>query len=176
MRILLEATPNYLNMGDLAMLKVAAGRLQSLWPGARIAAFTSEPDRLVEHCPGVEPVLAVSRDAWLQSQPSFGIGFKRLPPPIRSRALRIEARLWHRMPRLFSSILSRNRAGDADALALLDHVRRVLSATDLYVICGMGSFTSAFEPLVNNMIETIELVNSFGISSVAVGQGDRSLR
>jgi polysaccharide pyruvyl transferase WcaK-like protein len=171
MQILLEATPHYLNMGDLAMLKVAVGRLRSLWPEARIAAFTSEPDRLAEHCPGVDPVLAASRDIWLQSQPSFGRGFNRLPPPVRRSAQKIETYIWRRMPRLFGSILSRSRARDADTRTFLDHLHRVLSATDLFVICGMGSYTSAFEPSVNVMIETIELTNSFGIPSVAVGQG-----
>lgn len=171
MRILIEATPNYLNMGDLAMLKVAHGRLCSLWPEARIAAFTSEPDRLAEHCPGIEPVLAVSRDTWFRSRASLDRWIHRWPAPLRGSGRKFETYLWRWMPRLFGSILSRNGAQDAEALAFLEYLRRVLNATDLYVICGMGSFTSAFEPLVNNMIETIELTNSFGIPGVAVGQG-----
>lgn len=131
MRILIESTLDYRNMGDLAMLKVCLLRLRAIWPEARIMAFTSDPESLAVQCPGVDPVFQTARELWFGSQPQ--------EDPLSRR--------------------------------VLDDFLQNLRATDLFVVAGMGSYTSTFQPDVFYMFETIALMKSFGISCAAFSQG-----
>jgi hypothetical protein len=67
MKVLIEGTSSYLNMGDVAMLQVAVRRVRSHWPQARIFTITSNPELLQVHCPGVEPLFESERDLWFHS-------------------------------------------------------------------------------------------------------------
>ncbi len=155
MRILVESTLNYLNMGDLAMLQVCLRRLRCLWPEARIQLFTTDPVALRAKFPDIIPAFSDARDLWLRS--------------LRSQPLAALARQY--CPALYASILSGNLRRNPAARELLANFLSDLRNTDLFVIAGMGSFTSAFEPAVFNMFETIPLMKAFGIPVVAFSQG-----
>ena len=53
------------NIGDLAMLQVSVARLRKLFPNVSLAAVTRDSNLLRYFCPGVEPVSAASRQAWI---------------------------------------------------------------------------------------------------------------
>lgn len=53
-----------LNMGDVAMLQVAAWRLRAWWHWEDLRIFTSDPLALLRYCPGVTPVLLPDYPAW----------------------------------------------------------------------------------------------------------------
>lgn len=50
-----------LNLGDVAMLRVAVDRLAELWPDAWIGALTTDPEALRRHVPRAEPLAAEGR-------------------------------------------------------------------------------------------------------------------
>lgn len=64
MRIILDNGAHTLrNMGDVAMLQTAIGRIRDLHPAAELAVLTTRPDLLPRYCPGTKPLSAASRNA-----------------------------------------------------------------------------------------------------------------
>lgn len=148
MRILVETTPDYLNMGDLAMLRVAHRRIRQLWPDAQVWAITQASDRLRSLFPDILPTHAVARDLAVRSAPG-----------VRGLLGRWSRAAFLRPPEPPASVY------------LVRDFLRLLKRLDLYVIAGMGSFTSAFEPAVLPMIKTAPLVRAHGVPTVAFSQG-----
>lgn len=142
-------------MGDLAMLQVSLRRLHQLWPHARILVFTADPAALQVHFPNVIPAFSDARDLWLGA----------------SRHTRLGTFIWRHWPSLYKRILTSKSHPGRMTRAMLEHFLRDLRNTDLFVISGMGSFTSAFEPAIFNMLKTIPLMRSLGIPVVAFSQG-----
>jgi polysaccharide pyruvyl transferase WcaK-like protein len=163
MRILVESTPNYQNMGDLAMLQVCLRRLRGLWPHARISTLTLEPGRLAAVCPGVEPVPLAGRQAWFHPELAYRDKNER-----RDERLR---RLRRRWPWLFVRAAGSQMTKGSPVPATLREFYRSLRAADLYVVAGMGSYTSDFEPDVLPMIDMIPLMRSLGVRCAAFSQG-----
>jgi len=63
MRIILDNGAYSLrNMGDVAMLQIAANRLRSMVPDVELMILTSNPDLLRRYCPGAIPLSVKSRD------------------------------------------------------------------------------------------------------------------
>jgi polysaccharide pyruvyl transferase WcaK-like protein len=159
MRVLIEGTSNYLNMGDVAMLQVAVRRLRSNWPQARILTITSNPELLQVHCPGVEPLFESERDLWFHS-------------PVAPKDALLEAlQRRRRWPLLYGRMLMRGLKEDPLARELLQYFLRTLRGIDLFVIAGMGSFSSVFVPDVVKIMQTIPVVKAMGARVVAFGQG-----
>lgn len=157
MQILIESTPNYLNMGDLAMLQVCLRRLRALWPDARLLALTADPEALRRNCPGVDPVFVDARDLWFRSVPFLKSG--------------LETRLRQRFPWLLGQALLYQSKDNPERRAVLREFLHAVRRTDLFVISGMGSFTSDFGPDIVNMLEMIALMKSLRVLTVAFSQG-----
>ena len=120
MRILLEpGSYSCMNMGDVAMMQVAARRIRALCPNAEIDMFTSDSARLARYCPEVRPVEANARTALLPGRVEWGLR-RRSPGWVLSGLDR-----WRK----------RKRGGP-----LAGFVREC----SLVAVCGMGGLTDAF--------------------------------
>ena len=57
MRVLIDSgTSNCGNLGDVAVLQAAVGRLRTFDRQVALHVFTANPPELERHCPGVSPV------------------------------------------------------------------------------------------------------------------------
>jgi len=152
MKILIEATLNYRNMGDLAMLQVCLRRLRSIWPDARFVTFTFDEERLANVCPGAIGIPAEARNLWFARYRNFGSLSKIIPARYQTLAA-----LWR-------ALVDKSDKVSSDFISTLRDI-------DLFVISGMGSFHDAGGQPAMNMLETIALMKLLGIPSIAFSQG-----
>ena len=63
-----EGEAEYKNMGDVAMLQAAVGRMRALWPEAAIEVLTDSPFNLARYCPGAKPLPRAGCACWVESR------------------------------------------------------------------------------------------------------------
>ena len=171
MRILVDpGTPTCTNMGDVAMLQVAVGRLRALWPAAVISVLTNAPERLQAYCPGVEPVPEAGRRAWCDGRrisrllgtwlagrmfawPALALaGVRSLLPP------RLRRRLLPRADRRIEQWRARGEFLGA------------MHAADLHLVCGQATLADDDRTRALRLLDTAALALSRQIPVAAVGQ------
>ena len=78
-----------LNMGDVAMLKVAVSRMKSFWPTANFHIITTAPDQIKELIPGTIPEdnFAIGYLKWSQLWNIFGPIHRFLPQTFESQLI-----------------------------------------------------------------------------------------
>jgi colanic acid/amylovoran biosynthesis protein len=160
-----------LNLGDVAMLQVAVGRLRSLWPDASISVITDDPARLAACCPGTLPVTAEGRRLWFDSNP-FTHTFQRVAPSsVSLRLLESERFLRRRTPGV-ARRLTRARAalGRKDAQPLDDFLEAVHDA-DIVVSSGAGAFNDEFASLAISILDLLQMAKETGAVTAALGHG-----
>jgi colanic acid/amylovoran biosynthesis protein len=172
MRILIEPSSiSCLNVGDVAMLQVAVGRLRAAWPGAEIHIVTSAPDLLAQYCPQSAPVDVADRMAWMQGRTLPGVVERRLPGWLAAPASTLQRAMWRRMPALTNWQLRwRLKAAGAP------HPRPrsfydLLVSSDLFFLCGMGGINDAFHDSATGLLEIMGIAVRHGVPAVALGQG-----
>jgi polysaccharide pyruvyl transferase WcaK-like protein len=151
------------NMGDVAMLQVAARRLTRVLPGAELAVFTGDDARLATHCPGARPVPSEGRAVWLAERrwlpgglvgvPGHGVISQRAPAELRRLAL--------------SLALGLRRRDRRPLTAFLD----AFGAAELLVVCGQGSMGDATARHASTVLATLELAQAAGLPTAMLGQG-----
>jgi len=158
------------NVGDLAMLTVAASRLRKLWRDAVIQVITSAPQIVPLYCGDVACVPLSGRRLVLQDR-FFGRLEKLLPSPIATGWRRVERRLRFRRPALvkFSLRLKDSLTGrdSSDAAAFLSAV----GSADLVVVSGAGVLTDAFCENALGVLATMAMAIERGIPTAMFGQG-----
>src|SRR6478672_2039546 len=85
------------NVGDTAMLQAALRRMIDRWPAERIDVFTDDPEGLARIAPGVTPVSARGRRAWLEDEGRrLGRIGQRLSAPTQNGLRASRPRMWFR--------------------------------------------------------------------------------
>jgi colanic acid/amylovoran biosynthesis protein len=171
MRILVDpGTPTCTNMGDVAMLQVAVGRLRELWPTAVISVLTNAPERLQAYCPGVESVPEAGRRAWcdgLRMSRFFGTWLAARMFAWQALALDgvrsvLPARLRGRLLRRAERSIEQWRARGKFLCAM--------HAADLHLVCGQATLADDDRTRALRLLDTAALALARQIPVAAVGQ------
>ncbi len=175
MNILVEFGSRALNnVGDVAMLQVAVGRLRSLWPDADIRVLSSSPESLARHCPGTSSVPVNGRRKWLEM--SYLPGRFHVPRAMGRRLAATNRAFREHFPGLSDRLAverTRSRPEDlADLTAFLD----VANNADLLVLSGGGYLTDAFASHAWACLDTLNRLQRRGVITAMVGQGIGPLR
>ena len=157
MRILIDSgTSNCRNLGDVAVLQAAVGRLRAFDRQVTIRVFTADATELRRHCPGVEAADELARREWIAAE--FGSERKVHGAP---------GRPVDRIRALVRRVRRRHGPGGhtaADVAAQMDE-------TDLYVVCGQATLADADRPHALCLLRTASLAHSRGIPVAFFSQG-----
>lgn len=165
MRILLENSGYPLtNMGDLAMLQVAAVRLRNLWPSSLIQVITNAPDKLAKFCPEVTPLLSPSHSLWFH--PIFKQLYDFMPSSLIQHFPEYE---WNLQMRGFSLVRSLF-LGKLKEKRIESFLAAVYSA-DLVVACGGGYINDVFNKKAFRSLGILGIATKLGKPTVMLGQG-----
>jgi polysaccharide pyruvyl transferase WcaK-like protein len=171
-RILIEPNAHHLlNLGDVAMLQVAVGRLRSLWPDAAISVITDDPARLDICCPGTLPVPAEGRRFWFDSNPFTHTLQRAAPRPVSLRLLESERFLRRRAPDVARRLVrARAALGRRDAQPL-DEFLQAVHGADVFVSSGAGAFNDEFASLAISILDLFQMAKETGAITAALGHG-----
>ncbi|MCC6424051.1 MAG: polysaccharide pyruvyl transferase family protein [Phycisphaerales bacterium] len=173
-RILLDNSSYSLrNMGDVAMLQVAAARLAKRFPNAIIHCLTADPQRLARLVPQARPVSCEGVRQWALTPILEGC-----PLPVM-----VHDRLYHRLETarrrgssfiqtILGLLLGTRGEDDAPMRAYLSAVRDA----DLVVGTGGGYLTDPFEHQARMVLGTLAMAQSMNKLTAMVGQGVGPLR
>jgi polysaccharide pyruvyl transferase WcaK-like protein len=139
--------PRLTNMGDVAMLKVAAARLRNMLCAVILSVFTDDAAALERHIPDAIPISHSARVAWLDEQASSG----RLP--------------------LFATRRLGRTGSVAKAHAGIGAIDDALDHTDLLVVSGQGTITDAAHVQTLQLLATAEKALYRPVPVALVGQG-----
>ena len=170
MRILVDSGSYPLhNFGDVAMLQVAVGRLQRLFPEATVAVLTSAPELLSRYCPGAKAVPSNGLRRWMEG--SCLPGRSRAPKAFLPRLDAADSRFRDHLPEWSDRLaLSRTGAhpGDHDDV---ESFLAVVRDANLLVLAGGGYMTDVFPGHARSCFELLRRFHRRGIPTVMVGQG-----
>ena len=181
-RILVEPSDYVLrNLGDMAMMEVAAARLVALWPDAEIRILSDRPPDLPHYGPNVTPLDSLGRALWLRTSLLPGFVSRRLPSSIRRFSERAERSLRVRFPRSMRHLIRWRLAAAGRDHEPLSEYLHVLEAADLVLATGMGGITDVFSLYAYELLETLDCARRLGAVTAMMGQGmgpidDRDLR
>jgi polysaccharide pyruvyl transferase WcaK-like protein len=171
-KILVEPSAHHLqNMGDVAMLTVAVGRLRRLWPEATIGVLANDPDRLRALLPGVVFVPAAGRRLWLDDPLISARLHGALPRPIAGGLRELERRLRTSSPRIAAATIRRRRRLKDLGTGELDAFLKWVTGADLVVVVGAGLLTDAFATAALTVLELLESAAKRGAGTAMMGQG-----
>jgi polysaccharide pyruvyl transferase WcaK-like protein len=172
MRILVEPSAHgMVNIGDIAMLAVAVGRLRELWPEASIGVITDAPDRLAIHCPDTTPIPAAGRRLWLE-EPYVGAAIhRRLPRLAGGRLHAGEQAVRRRWPALAASVIRLRRRVKRQGSEELSEFLDWVFGADLVVVSGAGLLADPYAPRACTVLELLETANKRGVPTAMLGQG-----
>ncbi|MCC7349580.1 MAG: polysaccharide pyruvyl transferase family protein [Phycisphaerales bacterium] len=168
-RILLDNSSYSLrNMGDVAMLQVAARRLAERFPDARIQCLTADARRLRRLVPQAQPLWCEGARQWTLTSILEGC-----PLPVM-----IHDRLYHRIENarrrgalfiqtILGPLLGARGVDDAPMRAYLSAVRDA----DLVIGTGGGYLTDPFEHQARMVLGTLAMAQSMNKRTAMVGQG-----
>src|SRR5258705_5226874 len=172
MRIVVDpSTFDCLNIGDVAMLQAAVGRLLKHYPAGEFQIFTNDPTALVRHCPDVQPLAHCGRISWFSDRDFLGRLHQYLPE-IASRALvRFNRDMRRRRPRLLeTAMLGKMRLMRADDKPLRAFMA-ALDQTDLYVVSGAATINDKAKAHAQVVLATIEIALNHGVPVAMFSQG-----
>jgi colanic acid/amylovoran biosynthesis protein len=150
MRILIEPGSYTLeNVGDVAMLQVAARRLGQQWPEAAIGVVTEAPARLPSLCPRAEPVAT--------GESADGHRVRAGSPASRLLSWSV----WQRLLGGKQNTAFSKPPGVADAL----------HGADLLVVSGMGALNDSFASRALRLLGTVERAAQHGVPVAFLSQG-----
>ena len=157
MRVLIDSgTANCRNLGDVAVLQAAVGRLRTFDRDVSVYAFTADAAELQRQCPGVQPVDEGARRRWVAAEMGSGREDRGAPgrPVDRVRAV-IRHMRRRRRPGTYSV------AGVAARMA----------EADLYVACGQATLADVDRPHALRLLRTAMLAMARGIPVAFFSQG-----
>lgn len=170
MRILID-NGSYLmsNLGDIAMLQVAVGRLRRLFPEAELCVLNERPARLHDLCPDTIPVNPRGRELWYANREVLTPIWKRLPAGLSERVHGLEPAMHRRFPGLCAARMCLT-------LPLIDRAElsafcRIAYGTDLFLVSGGGFISDVFPSSTATHLATLHLAMILGRPAVMMGQG-----
>lgn len=171
MHILVENSGyNLLNMGDLAMLQVALSRLSNLYPQASIQVLTTDPKRLVELFPNVQPLTTKGRNIWFD--PLLPKLYKLIPTDkTGSIGVKFEDWLRRHFPSVVHGLLGLKYRKRPDLFQEVQCFITALYKADLVIATGGGYITDTFKQETFSRLATLELSAQLRKPTVLVGQG-----
>ena len=160
-----------LNLGDIAMVQVCVERLRTLWPNASIGVVTGAPERLAEHCPGVEPVRVSGQHEWFGRRWGGGAYSPLLGESGRTQLEGLARRLGEASPRaaraaVRAELLVREPASDE----LREFAGWLLNA-DGVIVSGRGGTTDFFLEDGVELLELMRAATALGVPTAMFGQG-----
>lgn len=172
MRILLDNSSYQLrNLGDVAMLEVALGRLWKLWPGAVIQVLTQAPELLTGYFPGTIPVPPEGRKLWLKGV-YVADGIKSYLPRIVYRTVRsLEKLTRQRYPLFGRSIIKKGVLGRDKSKEPMWEFVDALAGADIVASSGGGFITDEFETRGKEVLDLLEMAMKLGKRTAIFGQG-----
>jgi polysaccharide pyruvyl transferase WcaK-like protein len=149
------------NLGDLAMLQVAVARWRTIWPSARIAVMTEEPDLLTAIVRQVIPVEIRGQAIWLGTH-LLGRLHRQLGPRTAARLESREREMKMQAARSLEAALSiKYRVAGRDPSvvgAFLHWLRRA----DVVAVPGGGTIADPFPDRAAEMLDTLSLAATLG--------------
>jgi polysaccharide pyruvyl transferase WcaK-like protein len=170
MKVVLEnGSYSMRNMGDVAMLQVAAQRFTDIFPEAQLCIPTFAPELLPRY------VCASAMDPrdWRGWRELRVLPFKYswIAPGARSRLACLERTLTRRIPRaavtlgrLWNRLRQRRTRISASAI-------RAITEADLTIACGGGYLTDEFPWHAHWILDTLELAQTARKPTALLGQG-----
>jgi polysaccharide pyruvyl transferase WcaK-like protein len=166
-------TPEYKNLGDVAMLQVAVARLLRLWPAAQIEVLTDSASNLARYCPGARPLPRLGCNCWVGSRILLGRYHQFLPSWISVQLSAFKRAIGHRWPSVLEFLIKlRLRLFDANGQR--DNFKvfmEALRSADLLVVCGSGGFADSCREWNLATLGIIESALRRRISVAMFGQG-----
>src|SRR5258705_2605874 len=140
MRIIVDpSTFDCLNIGDVAMLQAAVGRLLKQYPAGEFQVFTNDPTALARHCPGVQPLAHCGRMNWFSDRNLLGRLHHYLPERASRALVRVKRDMRRRRPGLLeTAMLGKMRLMRVDDKPLRAFIA-ALDQADLYVASGAAT-------------------------------------
>ncbi|MEM1253021.1 MAG: polysaccharide pyruvyl transferase family protein [Cyanobacteria bacterium P01_H01_bin.21] len=173
MKILIEFGGYSLaNLGDFAMLQVAVSRLKKRWPDCQITVFTTNPERLKELCPAVDPL-----DITGQFKFDWASFFSK---KIRHYATRlnfsdalhnVEWKIHQIVPGLAKKRIETKIAQASANDALLTSQLKAIQEADLVISSGGGYITDTFPNKAERTLSILNLSVCLGKPTVLLGHG-----
>lgn len=172
MRIIVDpSTFDCLNIGDVAMLQAATGRLRQQWPDGEIRVFTNDPGALARHCPGVIPLAHCGRINWLSDRDLLGRVHQYLPERASRVLARFKRDLRRRNPRMIETAkIAKTWFMRTDDKPLRDFLA-ALAQADLYVVSGAATINDKARTHARVVLATIEMALHRGIPVALFSQG-----
>jgi polysaccharide pyruvyl transferase WcaK-like protein len=162
---------NLLNMGGVAMMQVALGRVHARWPGADIAVLTDEPALLARHFPYVRPVAHGGLKHLLADHFLLGGIEGLLPTPVTTRLLRWQQGLRASHPAwLHMATLMRMRLGRENQREFREFLH-ALRGADVIIVSGAGGINDDFAGYVREVATLLEAAVVQGSPTAMFGQG-----
>ncbi len=168
-----EGEAEYKNMGDVAMLQAAVGRLLALWPDAAIEVLTDSPFNLARYCPGAKPLPRAGCACWVENRILPGRYQHLLPKWASARLSALKRVIGLRWPFLLEFLIHRRLSlrdgnGQRDDF---NHFLEALHNADLLAVCGSGGFADSCQKWNLSVLGTMEAAIRRGIPVVMFGQG-----
>ena len=163
----------YQNIGDIAMLQAAVGRLAELWPSASINVLTDAPSELTRHCPNATALSRIGSTCWVDDHVLLGCLHGFLPKRISFRLSSMKHRLRLKSPGLLEWLIRFRfslRDGGAKRTAFVEFMKTFKQIT-LLVVCGSGGFADSCRQWNLWILALIEASAERGIPVAMFGQG-----
>lgn len=168
-----DGAAEYKNLGDVAMLQAAVGRLLWLWPDARIDVLTDSPSNLARFCPGALPLPREGCACWQRNHVLLGGYHQRIPAWLSVRLSALKWAIGTRWPSLVDR-LTLLKLENRDPQELLPSLKAFLKARngcDLFVVCGSGGFADSCQSWNLFILGTLAGALSRGKKVAMLGQG-----
>ena len=161
-----------LNMGDVAMLQVLVDRLHELWPQAIIQVPADLPEeRLLAHCPGVEPIDAVGRYIWFQDGGLISPLHRLLPERRSQSILDLERTVRRRYPSRVEKLLKLKKKLLRQDSGSLKRFLKAVEEADLVVVAGQGSINDIFHAHALNVLDVLGMAIRREVPTALFSQG-----
>lgn len=164
-------TFDLLNLGDIAMLQVAVGRLRTLMPSAELRVFTHDPDALDEHCAGVLPLSAEDRRDWFAERFFLGSVHSILPGRASKRLVHAQHDMKRRYPRFMNSAMRLRARMHKSRWQRMRVFLDVLERASFVVVAGQHTIADAFYTRSSMVLDTLATAIQRGIPTAMLGQG-----
>jgi colanic acid/amylovoran biosynthesis protein len=160
-----------LNLGDLAMLQVAIGRLRTAMPSAELRVFTQDEEALQASCPDALPLSEDGRRQWFAERFFLGSVHSLLPRAASRKLMIAQHGMRKRYPRIMRSAM---RLRAHTGIASWKNIRsflEVMERASFVVVAGQHTIADAFYTRARNLLDTLEAAILSGVPTVMLGQG-----
>lgn len=154
------------NLGDVAMLEVALGRLSELFPGAHFDVLTVRPHNLAAIWPGARAVPGRGRTLFLANGTLAGQKLHRRFPRLEA-----SVRLGAPAVTLGAIALKKRLFGRGGEVREMREFKRIFDEADLVVCTGGGFINDAFGGHARCILELLHLGARAGKPTALLGQG-----